>query len=396
MPVPRGELASKLRGRRLEIEQAFLARATSLPSTELCDDPEYLEGFRSAVSAAVDYCLAVVDGDEGDPPPIPDPIIEQARLAARYSVSLPEVVRRYIACAHLFDCFVLEQLDPAEWGCLHRLRAEALDRLLSAVSAAYERERTRPISRSGAAKLDCAQKLLNGELVDSATLEYGLDQSHVALIAKGREAADALRRVAKQADCNMLCVPPDEETTWAWLGRTQRLVDSRLTAALSSSWDMSMPLAIGEEHSGLSGWRESHRQARDVLLITQRGISPIARYRRDALLASVLRDEVLASSLWSRFISPLLARGTSGDALLRTLRAYLEANGNGASAAATLGVTRQTVGQRLGRVEELTGTRVATSSIELALALRLHDAGYRPAGHQARPPAQEPIFIQFD
>jgi hypothetical protein len=379
LPVPRRDLADRLRSLRPEIEGAFLARIASLPDAEISDDPEYFQGLRSAVSAGADYCFAVVEAVDGAPPPIPAPIIQQARLAARNSVGLQGVIRRYTAGAHLFDCFVLEEIDPADWERLHRSRADALDLLLATVSAEYERENARRISHSGARRLKCVQRLLNGELVDSATLDYDFDLNHVGLIAKGVDAPSALRHFAKQVDCRLLWVRPDDETTWAWLGRTQE-IDSSLNAALSSIWDLNLPLAIGEERPGLTGWRESHRHAQHVLLITKRGISPIARYRGDALLASLLRDEVLATMLWSRFIGPFLDLGERGGALRRTLRVYLETNRNGASAATTLGVSRQTVANHLCTIEDVIGTPLSEAGPELELALRLEGAGFMPHG----------------
>ncbi|MBA3865218.1 MAG: helix-turn-helix domain-containing protein [Solirubrobacterales bacterium] len=55
----------------------------------------------------------------------------------------------------------------------------------------------------------------------------------------------------------------------------------------------------------------------------------------------------------------------------KTLRAYFAANRNGASAAAALGVSRQTVKNRLRAAEELIGRGLTECAADLETALRL-------------------------
>jgi hypothetical protein len=49
-------------------------------------DPEYLEGVKGAVSAAIGYGIEVVERSEDRAPPIPIALLAQARLAARNRV----------------------------------------------------------------------------------------------------------------------------------------------------------------------------------------------------------------------------------------------------------------------------------------------------------------------
>lgn len=377
MSVPLEELAERLRNRRLEIEQAVFARTTSVVGDAWSKDPEYLEGLRAAVSAAVEYGFSVIDLGEGEaPPPIPLEILAQARLAARNSVGLDTVVRRYITGSHLLESFILEEIEPADLEPLHRLRSTALDLVLREVSVEYKRTQARRNRSRDTEKLESVERLLNGEPINKRKLGYDLDLHHVGLVAKGHGAEIPLRQIAKLLDSRLLLVRPDDGIVWAWLGRRRGIDHSRLSAELSSHWDPGILLAVGEPATGVDGWQRSHRQAQNALVVARRGISPIAHYRRDCLLALLLQDESLASLLWSLYIAPLLDAGERGSAYLHTLRAYLNANRNGASAAAALGVSRQTVANHLRAVEDRIETPISAAGAELELALRLQAAGF--------------------
>ena len=65
----------------------------------------------------------------------------------------------------------------------------------------------------------------------------------------------------------------------------------------------------------------------------------------------------------------------TGSALVESLRAYIEANGRWAEAAASLRVHRHTLRYRMRKVEELTGRNLADAAdrLELWLALRAHE-----------------------
>lgn len=72
---------------------------------------------------------------------------------------------------------------------------------------------------------------------------------------------------------------------------------------------------------------------------------------------------------------PLAAEKDGGMALRETLRAYFACDRNATSAAAALGVTRQTVNNRLRAIEQRLGREIGSCSIELDLALRVEGLG---------------------
>ena len=134
-----------------------------------------------------------------------------------------------------------------------------------------------------------------------------------------------------------------------------------------------MSLALGEPAHGLAGWRLTHRQAQAVLPVAKRTGSGRVQYADAALLASVIQDDLLIGSLQERYLAPLESERDGGATMRATLRAFFASDRNVSSAAALLGVKRQTVTNRLRTVEEKIGRPVTSSGAEIEAALRLHD-----------------------
>jgi DNA-binding PucR family transcriptional regulator len=129
-------------------------------------------------------------------------------------------------------------------------------------------------------------------------------------------------------------------------------------------------VAIGEPGQGLAGWRLSHHQARAALAVAFRAESPVVRYADVAMLATVLKDELLMSSLQTLYLEPLDGGRDGGEELRQTVRAYFAADRNVSAAAASVGVTRQAVARRLRSAEERLGRPIATWGADLEIALR--------------------------
>jgi DNA-binding PucR family transcriptional regulator len=125
----------------------------------------------------------------------------------------------------------------------------------------------------------------------------------------------------------------------------------------------------------MEGWRLTHRQARAALPIARQSQEPAVRYGDVALIASVLQDELLVRSLRQLYLEPLAEERDGGEVLRKTLRAYFEAERNVSSAAAALGVTRKTVTNRLGVVEECLDRPLGSCSAEVEVALLLEGSG---------------------
>lgn len=372
-------LASRLRERQPEIQAAIATRVYAISDPHDVADPAYLQGLDAALAAAIEHRLAVLEVGERRAPAVPPVLLAQARLDARDGVPLDTVLRRYFAGNSLFGDFLVEEAERAEVpsSALRRLLAAQAtlgDRLLAAVSAEHAREAKNWPSSTAERRRECVKSLLAGELVDHSELGYDLGAHHLALMAKGEGAPEAMRVLAGRLDRRLLAVCREEEDTWAcWLGGGSPLEAEQALRALREISPERVFVTVGEPGEGLSGWRFSHRQAKAALPIAERRGQPILRYADVTLLASILRDDLGVTSLRRLYLEPLEGARDGGKVARETLRAYFAAERNVSSTAAALGVDRRTVTNRIHAIEELFGRPLKDFAMELETALQLAD-----------------------
>lgn len=378
----RAAVAAQLRLRHEEIAQTILAYVRDTVPDRIGDlDVEYALGLRAAVTAAVEYGLTGIEQGDEWLAPIPVEVLIQARRAVRSEVGLDTVLRRYIAGYTLLEDFVMDAVEvldvgnPSTLRHLRRVQATLLDRLTSAIADEYCAEQALG-RRSSAQRLgQRVQRLLVGEAIDASELRYEFDAWHLGVIALGKHAEQALRRVAAQIGRTILLVPRGEETVWAWFGDRRDLAVAQLTAVLQAKLPPGVILAIGEPAHGLNGFRLTHRQAEAAHLVAQHRPQALTRYADVALLAFALRDEALARSLVDIYLMPLDDPRKGYPVLRETVRAYLAAERNATSAAAALGVARHTVESRIRKAEKLLGRMLPACVAEIEVALRLEELG---------------------
>ncbi len=375
----RSELAKRLRERQPEIEQATLTRVYAIADPAEIGDPTYTDSLRAAVLAAIDYGLQGIENSERNSLPIPAILLMQARLAARNRISLDLVLRRYFAGYTLLGDFVLKEADEgdllgiSEIKRLLRTQAVLFDRLVAAITDEYERD-ARDLPRTlEERRVDQVERLLEGELLDTSELQYEPLAHHLGVVAVGPNASSAIRIAARKLGCSILLVQRGE-SVWAWLGaRREPISPERLENLLNKSVPQRASVAIGEPGYGLSGWRMTHRQANAALPVALRTAECVVRYAKVALLASMLGDDLLATSLRELYLAPLRQERDGGAVARETLRAYFDTERNVSSTAAALRVDRSTVTNRLHRVEECVGRPLSTCAAEVEAALRLED-----------------------
>lgn len=356
-------------------------------------DAGYAAGLSAAVSVAVDFGIAGVESRDVELRSPPPELCVQARHAARAGVSLDTVLRRYFAGYTLLGDFLVQAAEQISLGAgdLQRVlrdHASLFDRLIDVITQEYNRESEGGHRTLLQRRADRVKRLLAGDLVEVAELDYDLDAWHVGAIAVGPGSVQALRRIATSLDQRALIVDAGEGAIWAWFGSGQRLVPERL-ASLRMDWlPAEVSLVLGEPGHGLAGWRLTHQQVDTALPIALAGPGRLVRYADVALLASVLRDDVLCRSLEEIYLAPLACGRDGGEALRQTLRAYFAANRNAASAAAALGVSRQTVNNRIHAVEERIGRPLDSCATALETALGLTDL----RGPQLYPTARAVAF----
>ena len=379
----RTDLCFRLRVRQAEIQQAVITRVYAVSDPKETADPEYLGGLKAAVSAALDYGVAALERSEDRALPTPTALLSQARLAARNRVSLDTVLRRYLAGHTLLGDFIFEEAEGAgvsatELKRLLRAQAALLDRLLATIAEEYERESGRPSSNEER-RAEQIERLLAGEQIEPVGLAYDFKAWHLGVVALGAAATDAIGALAASVDCRLLEVRREGRALWAWFGSRRRLDPCALAGRADRDLPAGVSLAFGEPGKGVEGWRLTHRQAEAALPIVLSGGDVSVRYADVALLASMLNDDLLVTSLRELFLAPLARERDGGVVARDTLRAYFAAERNVSSAAAALGVSRQAVGRRLRAIEERIERPLNSCAAELEAALRLEETDPVPS-----------------
>jgi len=329
------------------------------------------------VPAALDYGIAALEPNADGAPRIPTALLSQARLAARNRVSLDTVLRRYLAGYILLGDFILDEAERAgisggDLQLLLRTQATLLDHLLADIAEEYERESERP-SSTEERRAEQIERLLAGEQLDATGLSYDFGGWHLGIVASGAVAPEAVARLAGTVDCRLLTVRRDGRALWAWLGSRRRIEPDQLGDRAALELPAEVGLAIGEPGKGMAGWRLTHRQAKAALPIAFSGREGLVRYSDVALVASMMSDDLLVTSLRDLFLAPLAEERDGGAVARETLRAYFAAERNVSSAAAILGVSRQAVGRRLRAVEDRIGRSLSSCAAEVEAALKLEE-----------------------
>lgn len=343
-------------------------------------DPEYLESLSRAVSRGVAYGIEVLAVGEEKAGDIPVVLTAQARLAARNRIPLELVIRRYLAAKLLLSDFLLEEASEIEDCSPPLLRAAmaaqaaAFERLLASATDDYLRE-IEALPRSHEARLVALiKRLLAGEMVDASPLGYELSGHHLGICADSPGARPTLERLADDIGARSLIVSTPDGGQWAWLGGTVKPVDPTLIHQWLDSEDAAgVHLGLGESKTGRDGWRLTHEQARTAVWVAKATSSPLIEYTKAALLGSMGRDALLTTSLREKYLLPLANARDGGEVIRTTLRAYFETDRNSSSAAAALGVSRQTVANRLRIAERQIGEPLKNCADILYAALRLEE-----------------------
>jgi hypothetical protein len=389
----RDALLSRLRPRRAEVEEALVAVALEI-EPRVGADPEGLAGLRAAAAATVELIEALIARGKDWTPRLPEPAVAQVRYLARAGVPLDVVMRGHFATTSVcleFATAEIEELPAATLPYLVEIQSAHGDYLMGAVSAAFEAELERIQRAPGNRRREeRVERLLAGGAADDTGLDYDFDTWHLGLIAVGPDAETTLRRLSDRLGCRLLLVARGAETAWAWLGSARPVAFAELERSVGGGAGAALvsgpSLAAGESRQGIDGWRLTHREARTAAELARP--NSLTRCADVVLLAATLRDRELAAILVDLYLGPL-ATSRDGEALRATLRAYFAADCNAASAAASLGVDRQTVRRRLRRVEELLGRNLDRCRVELEVALRVEERG---VPHGATPaPGPRPI-----
>jgi hypothetical protein len=370
----RSATAAGLRARRREIHEAVIERALSAAPPSGQESPGYVEALRGAIPAAVEHAFEAIEVGEERVGPTPGPIFAQAAVSARDKVGLEVVMRRYAAGYSALCDFLHQEVRAVSGTSMHghtllqRELTALFDRLVAEVSEAYRRAEAEALPSPTELRLERIRRLLAGELVDPAGLEYPLGAHHLALVVSGEAAAEAVGLLACRLDRRLLVEDGTAARCAAWLGGGRAFDREELEETAGHLAAAGLSVCVGEPGEGLAGWRRSRRQAEAAQAVAERAGVGVVCYRDVALLAAALRDPDLSHFLIETYVGPL---GEEIETLGETLLSFLASEGNASSAAAALGVSRKTVAGRLRAAEERIGRPIRSCSAQLETALRL-------------------------
>ena len=251
---------------------------------------------------------------------------------------------------------------------------EGIDLYSSAVADAYRRAEAEIRGRDQARRHDLLHSILIGTVpageLDLAQESLGLPAGSPLVLV----AADPLSISAPEATALMRTAGLASE--WALLqGHLVGLVAAHSSGQVADHLRRAPGAHAGlsPQFSGPEGAPRAHRQAELALRAIPQGASRVMELDEDLPLVILAASPEISERLARRWLDPVLGLpGGERRSLLRTARAYLEHEGSVAATAAYLPCHRNTVRNRLRRMEQLTGINPAAPghAAELSLALR--------------------------
>lgn len=211
-----------------------------------------------------------------------------------------------------------------------------------------------------------------------------LDPAPVArqILALAQQVAQAIsRRLLASFTGSTVILFLEAEQPDAAVRRFVQRVDERVRQELS---DVVLSWGVGEIQSGLDRFPQTYAGARQACQLGagMKGPGQIVFLAQAGVYRSLLKlaGDPEAADGWQRLLGPVLEYDrVKGAAMLQTLHAFLENQGNVADTARRLHLHRGSLLYRLRRIEELTGCSLADpwDRFHLELALRLYQVGGR-------------------
>lgn len=234
----------------------------------------------------------------------------------------------------------------------------------------YQRGIERAAASGEHHRFQAIKNLLEGDPLAHSHVDFDLNQHHLGLVAWGEGGDEAARRLAAALGRRALLTQRLHHNWWGWISGAQPL-DSRQDLVLERfDAGAGVRMAFGLEGYGEPGFRATNHQALRAQWVAPAGAATI-HYEDVAVEALATEAQTDARAFVRRELRGIDDPSAASDRLRRTLDAYLAAELNAASAAASLGVHHQTVANRLRTIEDRLGHPVGPRHLELAMALRL-------------------------
>jgi hypothetical protein len=316
---------------------------------------------------------------------LPQELVAEAVDAARNGVRWEVVARSYHISHEVIWNAVNRQID--EWNLPRSEKALLLqvtsrylfqyfDFMTTTASRLYESERIDGLNSPRQRSISIVRQILDGMPVPDHDLGYNVNQTHLAIVAWGRDPDAPVLAAARKSNCPVISIPAPGPSIWVWLGLHAGCRYSDVVADLRP--DVRTYLALGTPQHGRAGFIQSHQQAALARSVKIRGLvveaQRVVAYPDVAVEAVGLADETRAKAFIAHQLGPLAAGDSRSAKLRRTLRVYSDSGNNATIAARILGIAERTVRYRVRIVEDQLGGFGSGQMQEVALAVRLFDA----------------------
>ncbi len=229
------ELSSRLEERLPQIATEIHARLVAeVPEYYESGDPALLDADMRSIGAALREIVEGLSHGRTPPARVSGTATDEARLAAQAGVDLQVLLRTYRVGQALFLQTIIEQAEAVVDDPETRLAVLTLasqyqfdwnDHVMAALIDAYQHERDLLFRDRERQKRELVRDVLKGLPADTSKLAYNLRGQHVAVIAWGVAAEEAVRRLAAEADGTLLSVAGPAGAIFAWIGG-QELIEA--------------------------------------------------------------------------------------------------------------------------------------------------------------------------
>jgi DNA-binding PucR family transcriptional regulator len=379
-------IAAQLLTRLPDLAKALTVRILE-EEPDLGADAALVDSLTASVLDNVTTVLRVLEL-QPDPETVraPAAAVDYARRLAQHGVPISALLRTYRLGQAAFQQVVLAEIGRANLDAttvaaaaetLSTVAFAYVDRISEQVVAAYQQERDDWMRNRTAARTARVRALLADTDADiteiEKTLNYRLDQPHVALVAwsTSAPAGDRLARIER----TVAQIGQDQSsqraplTVWAWLPRA-----NLGPVSMAAPEDEAVRIALGDPAVGAQGFRRSHRQARQAQLVAltadievQRPLTAWADVGSVALmcadrdaLADWVQDTLGGLAVWDEPMTRLR----------ETLSTFLATGGSFTSSGQILHMHKNTVQYRVRKAEEALGRPLNERRRDVELALQ--------------------------
>lgn len=394
--------------RQLDLRIAEIVREMrDLLASQIADlggDPSLVEMLQASIEGNVTTICHILanDIDLGSLQPTTAAVEYAARLAQR-DVPMSALTRAYYLGQSMFLRLAMDEVERL--GIPDGIKIEVvrgvadvvhryIDWILQLVTEVHDQERRRWWNTRATVNAGVILKVIRGDTLPLRSFEsetgYSLNQRHLGLVVWSDNDVDdpeqqqridrLVRQSAHLAGSNKapLITAADRSTAWAWIASPVLSSDAVRAIAALAGESTGSRIALGTVLDGVAGFRRTHDQAVTARLVALS--SP--RYRAQALvdysdsdvaLAALFTKDPQITATWVReVLGPLSGPGEENRVARQTLAAFYAAGENTVRAAEILGVHRNTVRQRLAKIQgdrmELRG-----DALHIALAVRIVD-----------------------